>query len=942
MSTPTTLRKLRLALIPGLAAGLFATPILAAPALADTADGVVINEVYLKGGSANAPYSKKFVELYNPGDQDVVLDGWSLQYRSKGGDGAANGVGALSGTVPAEGHFLISMNGNGDNGEALPTSDLDLAGAVNAGGSDGTLYLAETTEKLTLPVGDAKANDQVIDLLGYGTSNTFETEAAATQGGNAVPNSLTRADAEDTDNNSTDFTVATDITPTNAAGETDSSDPEPTDPEPEPEPTEVTPIAEIQGEGDISPMEGKTVKTTGVVTAAYPTGGYKGYYIQTPDAEPGKASHGLFVYSDATVGDVEAGQSVEVVGKVSEYNHLTQITVNEGGLSVADSRAAAEITPVDTEYPATEAERETLEGMLVQPTGDFTVTDVYQTNQYGSIDLVTGTTPLKNPTAAGTVGSDAYKEAQQRRAEGLVTVDDGASASLLNNADLPVPYLSTKNPVRVGAPVEFTKPVVLDYRNDAWKFQPLQQLTPDNADDVQPISIGNTREDAPKPVGGDVRLAGFNVLNYFTDLGEDIAGCKPYTDRDGNGATVSGGCDARGAWGEADLQRQQSKIVSAINSLGANVVSLEEIENSARFGHDRDASLANLVDALNASDSLEDGTWDYVRSPESVPDNEDVIRTAFIYKEDQVQPVGESTILDHEAFSNARKPLAQAFTPVSGTKADDTTFLAIVNHFKSKGGDGSGDNADTGDGAGSFNGDRTRQAEALLDFAAEQEAAAGTDRVFLLGDFNAYLGEDPVQKILEAGYVSQGLKTGKETYAYDGGTGSLDHIFASAAADERVVGAEVWNINSVESVALEYSRHNYNVVNLYEDGPFRSSDHDPIIVGFQTSESVEPTDPSGPPTESTDGADPSDPTDSADPSDPADSSTTSGPTAGDGSGDGTGGAGNRGDEAEQAGNAPSGTGLANTGVEIPWILGGLITLLAGLGLTLASRRTRRH
>jgi 5'-nucleotidase len=950
MSAPQR-KRLAGSLALALTTGLVALPVTALPAVADTGDGVVINEVYLKGGSANAPYAKKFVELYNPGSSSVSLDGWSLQYRSKAGTGAANGVGNLSGSIPAGKNFLISLNGNGNVGDALPTPDLDLQGKVNAGGSDGTLYLADTTTALALPAGGDKKPDDVVDLIGYGASNTFETKAAATEGGNNVPNSLNRADAKDTDDNSSDFSVSKQITPTNSKGETGSgggTDPEP----PDPEPSETTPIADIQGTGEASEYVDKVVKTTGVVTAAYPTGGYKGYYIQTPGATPGKASNGLFVYSDATVGDVKVGDNVQVYGKISEYYGLTQMTVKAGQLSEDSTKASATVEPVKVPYPTTDAERESLEGMLVRPTGKYTVTDVYQTNQYGSLDLVTGATPLKNPTAAGPVGSDEYKAAEQRKAHGKVTLDDGASANILKNPDTPVPYLSTKNPVRVGAPVSFTKPVILDYRNDAWKFEPLEQLTPSNAGDVQPVSIGNTRQAAPKSVGGDIRLAGFNVLNYFTDLGEDITGCTPYKDRAGVGVTVSGGCDARGAWGTEDLQRQQSKIVSAINGLGANVVSLEEIENSARFGHDRDASLANLVHALNASDSLKDGEWDYVRSPASVPADEDVIRTAFIYKEQVVEPVGESTILDDPAFANARRPLAQAFRPVSLTRSDDTTFLAIVNHFKSKGGDGTGDNADTGDGAGSFNGDRTRQAEALLKFATAQEKAADTDKVFMLGDFNAYKGEDPIRKIVDAGYVSQGVKTGKETYAYDGGTGSLDHIFASPAADELVTGADVWNINSVESVALEYSRHNYNVVDLYADGPYRSSDHDPIIVGFNAQ--AEATDPTEEPTPDPSDSAPSDGATASASADPADT-PSQGPTSGSDSGadgtagagaDGAGnaGAGNAGAGADQAGHTPSGTGLAHTGAEVgPWLLGGLITVLAGTGISvLARRKAARH
>ena len=66
--------------------------------------------------------------------------------------------------------------------------------------------------------------------------------------------------------------------------------------------------------------------------------------------------------------------------------------------------------------------------------------------------------------------------------------------------------------------------------------------------------------------------------------------------------------------------------------------------------------------------------------------------------------------------------------------------------------------------------------------------------------------------------------------------GSLDHVFASTVANRRVLGADVWNINSVESVGLEYSRlnanANANATNLYEVSPYRSSDHDPGILGL--------------------------------------------------------------------------------------------------------------
>jgi hypothetical protein len=51
----------------------------------------------------------------------------------------------------------------------------------------------------------------------------------------------------------------------------------------------------------------------------------------------------------------------------------------------------------------------------------------------------------------------------------------------------------------------------------------------------------------------------------------------------------------------------------------------------------------------------------------------------------------------------------------------------------------------------------------------------------------------------------------------------------------------VWNINAVEPVALEYSRHNYNATDFYESGPYRSSDHDPLVVGLDLPTGPVPT-----------------------------------------------------------------------------------------------------
>ncbi len=76
-------RRFTTALSAALGVALFGSAIVPLPASAAVGSKVVINEAYLKGGSAGAFFNQKFVELYNAGDTAQDLSGWSLQYRSE-------------------------------------------------------------------------------------------------------------------------------------------------------------------------------------------------------------------------------------------------------------------------------------------------------------------------------------------------------------------------------------------------------------------------------------------------------------------------------------------------------------------------------------------------------------------------------------------------------------------------------------------------------------------------------------------------------------------------------------------------------------------------------------------------------------------------------------------------------------------------------------------
>lgn len=706
-------------------------------------------------------------------------------------------------------------------------------------GSAFTVWLATGTTALTPPSGDATGTTGVVDLVGV-NSNTFESAAAPGLGSTS---SDTRVPAgTDTDVNAADLTAG--------APDPEASGSVPPPPPPPASTVDAT-IAQVQGTGEASPFAGDPstyVRTSGVVTAAYPQGGFYGFVVQTPgtgsgtDATPG-ASDALFVHQRSGGVAGRVGDHVEVTGLVTEFGGLTELTYDPAD-PMSDftelTDAAAPVTPLATDYPTTDAGREAHESELLDLSGQhFTVTNNYATNQYAEIGLATGDTPLVAPTettdAQDTAGIAAATAANAVRA---VTLDDGASTNFLPYGggpaqDVPLPWLSPTNPVRVSSAATFHEPVILDHRNGTWKLQPTHQVT-DEGTDVVTFSDTRAENATPQDVGGDLRLATFNVLNYFNTTGVDYTGasCTFYDDRDGNHVTDRdcGETGPRGAAEADDLQRQQDKIVTAINTMDADIVSLEEIENSVALGEaDRDDALATLVDALNAAAGST--RWAYAPSPDAADlpplAEQDVIRTAFIYDPATVDLVGPSEVLTGStAFHNARQPLAQTFKPQG---ADDaTTFGVIVNHFKSK-----GSGVDDHTGQGNANPDRVAQAEALSAFADDFTAERGISELFLTGDFNAYSMEDPVQKLEENGYTNLRSDTPDEwTYSYGGMDGSLDHVFANPAALGDVTGVDIWNINADESVAFEYSRHNYNATDFYAPDQFRASDHDPEVVGI--------------------------------------------------------------------------------------------------------------
>lgn len=566
------------------------------------------------------------------------------------------------------------------------------------------------------------------------------------------------------------------------------------------------PIAEVQGPGAATPLAKQSVTVQGVVVADHRgAGGYGGFYIQTPGADttPG-VSDGLFVFTGTTAHAVALGDLVEVTGIVDEYFGQTQISATAAAAVTLVQAQAGLPAPAALPASASTADREALEGMLVAPQGDYLVASSHQLFSFGTLWLNPGALAVKS-TEQVDAGPQADAIAAQNRASRIL-LDDGFNARVTASAHPgDQPYFTKDAVVRNGDAVVFPAAgMVLSYGFDDWRLQPQRPTsTTTAAQSGVSFESRNARPAAAPETGGDIRIGAYNVLNYFTTL-------------------TSQNSSARGATTAAQFAIQESKIVAAINGLDADVVALQEIENSVKLGEATDEALQALVAALNTQAGA--GTWDYVRTPAPLVNAAivDFISNAIIFKPASVTPVGESfTQIDETVWDIAREPIGQTFATEGGLQ-----FTVIANHFKSKGGSGS----EPADGQGQFNVERVEQANALKALVESIPGEAG-ENVLLMGDFNAYSEEDPVQVFTDAGYsdLVADLTDDQYTYTFDGELGSLDHVIASPAMAAQVTGVGVWGINSAEWSDRQYSFGATEAGTVY-----RSSDHDPVVVGVST------------------------------------------------------------------------------------------------------------
>jgi len=573
-------------------------------------------------------------------------------------------------------------------------------------------------------------------------------------------------------------------------------------------------IPQIQGAGAASPYAGTMQTTEGVVTLVLD----KGFFLQDPvgDGDPA-TSDGIFVFTGAAP-TVAAGDRVRLSATVVEFNAgdpartVTQLTGLSGLVLLSKNNVVA---PTSVSLPlAAGDDFEHLEGMLVRFDMPLTVNQNAFQGRYGQVTLAAGR--LEKPTNRYSPGSAQALAAAAANAASIIVLDDGKSS--LN--PVPVPYIGADNTLRTGDTVSGLTGVIdfgLITASSAgpagYKLQPA----------IAPVfSRDNPRSAAPVLPPGNVRVASFNVLNFFTTFtdGNTASGLS------GQGCSLGASLaksNCRGADNLAEFQRQRAKIVAALAAIDADVLGLMEIQNND------DAAVADLVDALNAAI----GARRYAVVPQAAAGSgSDAIRVAMIYQPSRLTLVG-AALSDPDPV-NSRAPMAQTFALSGGRK-----FSVIVSHLKSKGGCPGADNpdADHGDGQGCWNATRVRQAQRLANvFVPRVQAAAGDPDVLLIGDFNAYGAEDPVSTLTGAGFINQIERFARRgampySFVFDAESGYIDHVLASPTLSPQVLGATEWHINADEPAVIDYNT-DFKAQDLYTVSPYRASDHDPVVVSF--------------------------------------------------------------------------------------------------------------
>lgn len=525
-------------------------------------------------------------------------------------------------------------------------------------------------------------------------------------------------------------------------------------------------VHEVSGQAVEPVSSGKAVTVRGVITGVFlEDEELGGFFVQGRQPAPDGRRSGLFVYAPGLGRDVketlEPGVEVRVVGERGVFHGRPQVQEVEAvEVCGTGRRVHSEPPPPDGNWSAR------WEGVHVHWDESLVVTGNHLLHRYGSLQLATPERVFR-PT-------NFLPDEESAGGEHRITLDDGA----YSRYPQPVPYVDDQGSRRVGSQVEGVAGVIT-HAFGRWRIHPTNEPH---------FREANPRPGPlPPPGDGTLRVAAFNVENYFLTLGE------------------------RGAATPEELALQRAKLMAAAGKLDADVLALVELENRDRAARD---FVERLADATGHP-------WRRAAAPGA---GSDAIRVGLAYRADRLRVVEAAR---DERTVYERPPLVVALEPLGGGEP----FSVAAIHFKAK--VNCPEHGDIDRGQGCWNERRTEQAEALLGFLERWRNDNELPATLIAGDLNAYGAEDPSMALRAGGkkdLVRREIPPPERyTYVYRGESGYLDHLRAPAAVAERVGAVHLLPINADEPPHLEYNAAHGDAAWRRPDA-FRSSDHDPVAV----------------------------------------------------------------------------------------------------------------
>ncbi|MGQ0542136.1 MAG: endonuclease/exonuclease/phosphatase family protein [Blastocatellia bacterium] len=598
-------------------------------------------------------------------------------------------------------------------------------------------------------------------------------------------------------------------------------------------------IAAIQGEGNLSPVDGQSVRITGIVTSRIKTG----FFIQSPDdkadGDP-NTSEGIYIFTrnEPDAGAV-AGNLVSVTGKVEEFrrnNEPANLTVTE--ISFQKDRDEVRVISTGNVLPKPVALK----------SDDFKSNSIDQLERYEGMRVLIGQLVVVGPTDGKVDVPNGSSEStgafygvlkgipRPFREAGLEINDylflDEKGKEKFKTAFPKLPFYDT-NPERLrieSAAQNGNRPIDVTTTSELSNLTGVLHFTFRSntiiVDSTYKPAITGTIKPNPLPAPNDRQfsVAGMNIENFFDDrddpsIKEDVVSPEAF-------------------------QKRLKKISYAIRDAMKLPDVIGIVEAESLYG------LKKLAERIN-SDMVASGKPDPKYQAYLTNGNDGRgIDNGFLVKSSRVKVAEikqfgkderyKNPNSGEDNFLNDRPPLmlkASIIDPKSGLPFEVTV---VVNHLKSYLGYSDPRQQDN------VRLKKRLQAEFLAKWVQSRQTANSKERIILLGDFNSYQFSDGVLDMIgtikgnpaakgEVLNPSEDLvnpdminlvdvidKKQRYSYTYDGNAQTLDHILITDNLQKNIK-------------AFGFVRVNADFPEVYRnDGsrPERFSDHDPAIAYF--------------------------------------------------------------------------------------------------------------